>query len=133
MATTCNFPHIQQSGSKLAGAPFYIDGSCYPHICCDLSRAAWAVVQMDEHGQVGLALHGAVTASQPQTAQSAELSAAAAAAAVVTQGDQVISDCQGVINACRRGAGRHLELHLHGGTVMQAFNHKDARSSLQCM
>ena len=57
-----------------AAGAVYLDGSCVPHMCPDLSRAAWAAVQPAEEAADGVwrALVGTVPASLPQTAQAAE-------------------------------------------------------------
>ena len=49
-----------------------MDGSCKPHILPELWRAAWAIVTMDQQGNLLLAARGTVPGPLPQTAPVAE-------------------------------------------------------------
>ena len=61
-----------------------MDGSCKPHVFADLSRAAWAAVQIDDQGEITRALTGVVPAHLPQIAQAAEHVAVSVAAGAVS-------------------------------------------------
>ena len=52
----------------------YLDGSCTPHMCAAMARAAWVAVPPAEEAADGQwrALLGAVPAGLPQSAQAAE-------------------------------------------------------------
>ena len=95
--------------------PVYVDGSCVPHVVPELSRAAWAVVQTDEQGQVLKSISGVVPACLPQTAQAGEYLAMTAAAQHVPVDAEIHSDCKGVVTACLRGPQqRRLSRRMHG-------------------
>eukprot|EP00973_Karenia_brevis_P063529 8828756-Karenia_brevis.AAC.1 len=62
----------------MQGNIFY-DGSCEQRGSCDLSRAAWAAVEVNDDGVPTATMIGPVWAALPQTAQSAEYCARTAA------------------------------------------------------
>ena len=62
---------------------------------CD--RASWAVVQIDDQGEVVAYLRGSVPRTFPQTSQSSEYLAAAFTAHVMDAPSDVTSDCSNVV------------------------------------
>ena len=51
-----------------------VDGSCFPHLIKEFSRAAWAMTFLDagKSGSSSISVRGPVWSSLPQTEQAAE-------------------------------------------------------------
>ena len=76
----------------------YYDGSCKLVAGNrSLSRAAWAAVEVDEHGVEQARLCGAVPRAMPQTAQSAEYMARCAAVETLDGPSTLTGDCLNVV------------------------------------
>eukprot|EP00973_Karenia_brevis_P015846 2169134-Karenia_brevis.AAC.1 len=69
--------------------------------CSDLSRATWAVVQLDEQRRPKISCTGPVWSSLPQTAQAAEHCARAAAVQLLVGPTRLIGDCKNVVRAAQ--------------------------------
>ena len=89
--------------------PLYMDGSCFRHICKELSRAAWCIVALDVECKLRYCLSGPVFAPFPQTPQAGEYMAAAVSCQVGEPGFVGKSDCWNVV----RDMGRPVEEQLH--------------------
>ena len=82
-----------------------MEGEVYYDGSCDLvkgnrerSRAAWAVVQVDETGQVVSSMRGVVPAYMPQTAQSAEHMGRTMAVQTLCGETTLSGDCRNVVD-----------------------------------
>lgn len=75
----------------------HLDGTCDQRQILDLKRAAWAVVQVNDNGEVESAAFGPVPACLPQTSQAGEYAALAAAEHLKTGKCNLFGDCQNVV------------------------------------
>eukprot|EP00973_Karenia_brevis_P095604 12428148-Karenia_brevis.AAC.1 len=92
---------IEDTSSWHVQGSIYYDGSCYRGYDEDLSRAAFAVVEVDGSGQPAATLLGTVPPSMPQTSQAAEQCGRAAAVQLLAGSSELVGDCQTVVNCAR--------------------------------
>ena len=101
----------------------YVDGSCSRHVVREMNRAGWAVVCVDEQGEILARAYGPVCAPLPQTSQAAEFVAFAAAVRLAAGPTSIFEDCSNVIRAAHADAAQTLsERRPHAGIM------KDARA-----
>ena len=105
--------------------------SCVPHIEPCMSRAAWAVVQVDQHGDIIRAILGVVPAELPQTAQAAEFAAGLAFSKFADTGSILLSDCSSVVKSFRARLQAKWAKMVHGGSVRAAFQQPKVSANLQ--
>jgi len=79
------------------GGDLYVDGSCDQNIIRELRKAAFSVVAYNSEGVETGVFIAAVPPSLPQSAQSAEYSAAAAACTLAKQSFVLFGDCLNVV------------------------------------
>jgi len=84
----------------------YVDGSCTTHIVKELRRAAFSCVALNDEGIETAVFVGAVPSSLPQTAQSAEYSAAAAAVTLAEGPISMYGDCLNVVKHWNQAGNR---------------------------
>jgi hypothetical protein len=96
---------VEAKDFKLEGR-VYLDGTCDQHPVRDLKRTAWAVAQVDESGTVRAAAYGPVPSSLPQSSQSGEYSALAAAEHLKTGACRLFGDCENVVGDWNKGNNR---------------------------
>ena len=80
----------------------YYDGSRMQCRDPDITRAAWAAVEVDENGAEQARLVGPVWAGLPQTAQSAEYAAWASAIQILDGPTTLYGDCLNVVNDAKK-------------------------------
>jgi len=79
------------------GGDLYVDGSCDQNIIRELRKAAFSVVAYNSDGVETGVFIAAVPPALPQSAQSAEYSAAAAACTLAKQSFVLFGDCLNVV------------------------------------
>ena len=136
----CDDPCIEYHGFsagedlRFRPGPVFLDGSCFPSVVPECSRAAWAVVQTDEEGQVRRSISGVVPGHLPQTAQAGEYCALEAAAQAASAENTLYGDCQGVVADAQRGwCPRGWAKRMYGGCMRAAFTSTQAHSALCTM
>ena len=87
----------------------FTDGSCTRRYNSEFNRAAWAAVQVDRTGATQAILQGIVPRTLPQTPQSAEYFAAAAATELTSDRARIHIDCKGVVEALTKGKEQEKE------------------------
>jgi hypothetical protein len=85
-------PVLRHTDVNLRG-DLYVDGSCDQHIIRELRKAAFSVVAYNSDGVETGVFMGAIPPCLPQSAQSAEYSAAATACTLATQAFVLFGDC----------------------------------------
>lgn len=86
----------------------YQDGSCKPRVLPELSRASWAVVQVDEAGAVQAQLHGLVPSYLTQSAASAEWCSYIAVADMAVAEVHAHQDCKAVVDELSKPLSQQL-------------------------
>ncbi len=110
------------------GGNVYFDGSSAPHVIRDLSRAAAAVVMVDDNGGVMRRGLAAVPNHLPQTSQAAEGLGLAVSIRSLEKKATVHGDCLAVVNAANApGASLVAGRRKHGGLLMDILRDPDRR------
>ena len=84
------------------------DGSCKQTGDPELTRAAWAVVEVDQEGQLVACLEGPVWRGAPQTAQAAEYVACASAIQIIDDDAELYGDCLNVVRDAMKSDSERL-------------------------
>ncbi len=87
----------------------FIDGSCTTSVFRGLERAAFALIQLGDDGNLLKTVSVPVWDSLPQTSQAAERGAYAAVPQIIDDDSTIYGDCQGVINAAMSSDARRLD------------------------
>jgi exonuclease III len=102
-----NHGQVMSTHSELhLSGDVYVDGSCTTHIVKELRRASFSCVALNNEGIETAVFIGAVPSSLPQTAQSAEYSAAAAAVTLAEGPMSVYGDCLNVVKHWSQAGNR---------------------------
>ena len=103
------------------GGDLYVDGSCDQHVIRELRKAAFSVVAYSSDGTESGVFIGAVPPSLPQTAQSAEYSAAAAACTLAKHSFKLFGDCLNVVKHwSQEGNKRTWAKQAYGGLFTES-------------
>ena len=99
----------------------YSDGSCLKHHLPEGTRAAWAIVTIDNEGELFAVLSGPVWCSLVQSSPAGEHAAAAALSQVVAGETTLLSDNMGVVKTAAQPSALALSHHrFHAGITKMA-------------
>ncbi len=97
LAGTLIKPLARSANSNITVGTIFADGHATRTGVDGVDRASWAVIELDDQGDLVSCMCGVVPADYPQTSQAAEYLAAAYAAQVAAPGATLHDDCANVV------------------------------------